>query len=346
MTNQILYPPPNDARSPDDAVNARQRRPLTITHSKPISSQTLPTKKLTVTALDKEFCVRLSLLHYLTTNQAATLRSQLAEELTLPFGQKADIRGTQRRLLQLTQAGLVRRIVQPVFPGEGSRQYVYALGEVGAHLVSEQTGVDLDELDWKPKEAEHRLSFDFPQHYLGVADCYLALMRSCLKNDVRLAQWMDDNRLHGHPARVPVELEDGRKQTLSLVPDAVAKIVLPSKKAAWLFLEYDRGGTTILPAHWHRGWRKKWLMYRALPESRALKDHFDADNMVVMVVTSSSARIVNLVKACERYARNDARFWFTTMSDLERDVLTDPIWRVVNKGDGRHPLLPPPLLAP
>jgi hypothetical protein len=218
---------------------------------------------------------------------------------------------------------------------------VYALDRFGAELVSEQRGLAIGEMDWKPTEAERNLLF--LDHTLAIVDFYLALSRACLTHHVTLAEWTDDRTLKRHPARVTVTRENGSTQTVPLIPDAVCMLVRPrqSHKSTSLFFEADLGTMVIEPSRAQmRAWRRKFLAYRFLPENGVLKTHYGADSIIVTVVTTSPTRAHNLVRACER-AGGDERFWFTTFDELQHDVLRGEIWRVATKGDTRYALLPP-----
>ena len=158
------------------------------------------------------------------------------------------------------EVGVSRRIEQPVFPGQrtGSKPYVYALDRIGAQLVAQHLGVDVREIEWKPKDAERNLLF--MEHTLAVADFRLALQQACLDHGVTLAEWTGEAILRREPAKVEIVVGDRQPLTVTLVPDGYAKLVLPSGHAAWIFLEIDRGTVTVEPTNWQlRSWRRKVL---------------------------------------------------------------------------------------
>ncbi len=77
----------------------------------------------------------------------------------------------------------------------------------------------------------------------------------------------------------------------------------------------------------------------ALAEEGKLKQHYGAEALWVKVVTKSQARLENMLRVTEKAARDRAHhFWFTTDHQLDRNVLTDPIWRVAGKA-GKHAIL-------
>ena len=320
-----LYPPNNEATNDGQPDRRPSRAPgdpaanlqTTIPLGKAGFGRKPNRPRLRLARLDLELLHRLATLGYMTTYQILDARQQIAEAMGLPVAQIAADRVVQRRLRQLVEAGILRRIAQPVFPTDhtGSKPYVFALDRVGAHVVSHHSGLDLHEIDWQPKEAERKASFLFLDHTLAIVDFYLALTRACTAHDVTLAQWTGERVLRRHPAKVPVWLDNGRQETVPLVPDAFYQLMLPSEDAAWLFLEMDLGTMTIEPTHWQlRAWRRKFLAYRFLPDDGLLQAHYGANAMLVTVVTTSPTRAANLVEACER-AGGDTRFWFATAED-------------------------------
>ena len=291
--------------------------------------------------LDLELLQCLAVLGYMNTQQIVDVRAQLAEMLGLPVARKAATRVVQRRLRQLVDAGLLRRVVQPVFPNEhtGSKPFVYTLDRAGAKAVSDFTGLGFAEISWQPNTTDRKPGYLFLDHTLAIVDVYRALTGACRAHDVTLAEWTTDRFLRRHPAHVDVSLEHGRRETVSLVPDGFYRLVLASHQSAWLFLEMDMGTMTVAPTHWRlRAWRRKFRAYLALPERDVLKNHFGADSMLVTVVTTSPTRVANLVGACER-AGGDERFWFTTAERLKTGMF-GAIWRVAGKGEVLYPLLP------
>ncbi|MBW7884704.1 MAG: replication-relaxation family protein [Caldilineaceae bacterium] len=277
----------------------------------------------------------------LRTDQIVRLRSYLAGRQGQPVAARAGVRVTQRRLQQLVRAGILRRIEQPIYPGQrtGAKPYLYALARSGAELVAQQLGVDVREIEWKPRDAERNLLFT--EHTLAVADFRLALQQACLDHGVTMAEWTGEAILRREPARVEILIKDNQSLTVTLVPDGYARLVLPSSHAAWIFLEIDRGTVTVEPSQWQlRSWRRKVLAYRQLQGSGILKEHFGAESMIVATVTTGPKRLQNLRRVCER-AGGDHRFWFTTFGELAAEtILTGPIWSVAGLGKQRQRLLP------
>ncbi len=156
-----------------------------------------------------------------------------------------------------------------------------------------------------------------------------------------LAEWTGEAILRKEPAKVEVTLKDGQTAKVTLVPDAVCKLVLPSVHATWIFLEIDRGTVTVESSHWElRSWRRKILGYLQLQESGGLEEHFGADSMIVATVTTSNQRLQNLKKASER-ADADHGFWFTIFEYIQSDqIITEPIWSVAGLCATNQRLLP------
>ena len=217
------------------------------------------------------------------------------------MAEKTLLRVTQRRLQQLVQAGVLRRIEQPVFVRERSspKPNLFTLDRYGAHMVAQRLGIPNREIDWKPRDAERNLLF--MDHTLAVSDFRLALQQACLDHGVTLANWTGETVLRRSPPKLEISGDDHASVTVSLVPDGFCKLVLPSGHATWIFLEIDRGTVTVQPRQWQlKSWRRKILAYRRLQESGMLKEHYNADSMIVATVTTSTQRLANILKTAEK----------------------------------------------
>ncbi len=255
---------------------------------------------------------------------------------------KKRARVIQRRLKQFVEAEIVRRIEQPVYPSEhaGSKPYIYTLGPVGAALVAQQLGVPSRSIDWRPRARERNISW--LQHALALVDYYLALKRACAETEIVLESWVTDRILQKEADRVEITNQHGTAVTVGVVPVACYVLGLPQRVATAL-LEYDRATVTLEPgvdARTQKGWRREVLGLLALADSGKLKQHYGADLLFVTVVTTSEARLQNMVKTTEKAAGDRAHhFWFTSEDQLTNNVLRDPIWTVAGKPGKRHALL-------
>lgn len=250
-------------------------------------------------------------------------------------------RAAQRRLLQLTKMGVLRRIEQPVYRGDrsGSKPYLYALGAGGAEIVGAELGVDRRDIAWQPSSAER--NFIFMDHILSIVDYRLALEQACHSHGVILETFIPDRILRRDPVKVMLGEDESTSKSVAIIPDAFYVLRLPGQpeKVARCLLEIDRGTTTITPRFWdQRGHRQKVKAYLALAESTQLQEYFETESLWVKFVTTTQQRLQSLIEATV-LAGGDHRFWFTSIDQLGQDVLNDPIWQVAGRQAEWHTVL-------
>ncbi len=239
------------------------------------------------------------------------------------------LRAAQRRLKELVKVEILRRIEQPVYRGEGTKSYVYAIGRAGAPLAAQRLGIGPQAVEWRPQARERNMSY--MEHALAIVDYWLALRRSCTEAGVALETWVTDRILQKEPDRVEITDGDDRR-TVGVVADAFYALTLVDRSAS-CFFEYDRGHVTLRPSRWaQKGWRHKILAYLSLAESGRLQDRYGAGVLWVKTVTKGEARLANMLDVTAKAAGSQAHhFWFTTEDQLNKNLITDPIWQVAGK---------------
>jgi hypothetical protein len=274
-------------------------------------------------------------LGYLRTDQIVAARYLRAD----PVPQAALLRTVQRRLRQLADAEVVRRIEQPIYRSDrrGTAPYLYSLGPLGAEWIAHHHGIDLRAIAWQPTPAERSLLF--MQHALRIGDYWLALTRACAANGAVLETFVTDRLLRRAPVPVRISGDKGQDRTVQLVPDVFYALRLPTGKGARVFAEIDRGQTTIVPGLWdRRGHTRTVQAYVALAASEQLQARFEADTLWVQFVTTGEQRLQAMRSATERVG-GDHRFWFSTFDQLHADLLRDAIWQVAGKAGNRFAML-------
>jgi hypothetical protein len=132
------------------------------------------------------------------------------------FGQ---LKACQRRLRMLTQHQLLRRIDLPVRRGEAPPPYIYALDKAGAEVLSQEVGVSLDEIGWKPTDAEE--NDIFLKHLLATNEVRIALTLACEQHGYSLETWLDEKELRSEGMYDRVTLVDaqGGQERVAVIPD-------------------------------------------------------------------------------------------------------------------------------
>jgi hypothetical protein len=273
----------------------------------------------------------------LRTDQIVRLLVYLAAVQGWPVAQKARLRVAQRKLKQLSEAGLVRRVPIPLLPGTGTAYTVYALAKAGYALVADSLGVPRRELGQPGGEAASLL---FIEHVLSIQQVRITLAEACLAHGVELAAWIEERYLRKQPVRVALSGELGERLPVAVIPDAVLQLRLPSGKTLTACLELDRATTVVRPSQWQvRSMRRKYLAYRAV--LAADPPPVWGTNFSVLTVATSASRAAHLQAICEE-AGGDPHFWFATLATLSADTfLTAPVWQVAGRGAAGAALVPP-----
>jgi hypothetical protein len=274
------------------------------------------------------------------TDQMEQMLRLIAMREHWPLPQKSLRRVVQKKLLAMVKASLVRRIVPPIFPHEGTGPpfYLYTLAKAGAALVAESLGMTVQELGWRPSGDE---SFLFLNHILALVGYRLILVEACVRQGVDLAGWVVDRRLRKRPARVMLTGDEGERIQVSVVPDAYYQLKLPSGHTLSCCVELDRGTSTVAPSQWQaKSWRRKMLAYQQLQAQGLADSEWATHGFIVTTVTTSALRMAHLKSVCEGVG-GDHHFWFTTFAELSAGtILTAPVWFVAGQGEKRHRLLP------
>ncbi len=226
-------------------------------------------------------------------------------QLVAGFG---SIRRTNSRLLQLTQAGLLRRFfVGSIAHG---RKAVYTLSPKGTELVNAKLG--------GIHRASGRLVVGdlFVEHQTGINGIYLSFKyRPMPQSSVRLRRWLT--------------FRQSISEAIKLTPDAYIEIEVGGTVRA-MFLEVDRGTEAL------KVWQQKTAYYLQMAVSGEFSKRFRQSQFRVLVVVSSEKRLTNIRATVSK--STDKVFWFTTFDSINRDGFWSPIW-LRPTGDQRHSLL-------
>ena len=274
---------------------------------------------------------------YMRTDQIEAMLRVIAERDQLPVPEKSLRRMVQKKLLAMVQAGILTRIMPPVFPDTrtGPPFYIYSLAKMGAAMLADYMGMTVGELGWRPADD---VTFLFLNHVLALVDFKLALTTACLARDVELSEWVGDRELRREPAKVSLTNDTGEQTHVSIVPDAYYQLRLPSGHVLSCCLEIDRGTSTVAASKWQaKSWRRKVMAYQFLQQNGLAGSIWAAPGFIVTTVTTSPSRLAHLLTISEEAGN---RFWFTTFERLNADTILGAVWQVADRGTKLHSLLP------
>lgn len=218
------------------------------------------------------------------------------------------VRRTNRRLLKLVQAGLLKRWF--VGTASGGQKAIYGLSPQGATLIGEaRQGL----ISWKQDSLI--TSSQFLAHQQAVNAVFIETRFHPLPSGLSCERWMN--------FREPLS------QSVSLMPDGYFELKQASAVHS-MFLEVDLGTESS------RIWKRKVELYLKLALSGEFERMFHEKRFRVLVVLHSERRMEAIRKTVAK--RTEKLFWFSTQNDLTRDGLGSPIW-LRPTGAQRMPLL-------
>lgn len=236
-------------------------------------------------------------------------------------------RGVLLRLQKLFHHGYLDRLKGPV-----SNHMVYALGDRGADLVAELSGIERGQINWHKKNKEVKDLYLF--HTLQVARFRATLMLALRdKPHTRILSWYKDGEIKDE---VRWEAQ-GRKFRAPVIPDAFFILEDHGDKIAF-FLEADR--STMTRERFFQKMRAYWRYYKEKTHETTLK----IPRFRVLTVCKSESRKENLravTKEADDRKSGSGMYWFTSE---ERFTIEHPesvlqtIWQTP-KDDAFHQLL-------
>lgn len=238
--------------------------------------------------------------------RALAIARVLDGEQTRVVGAFSSVRRTNRRLLKLVRAGLLRRWF--VGASGGGQKALYGLSPQGANLIGETTqGL----IPWKQDALI--TSSQFLAHQVAVNAIFLLARFQPLPTDFSLKQWTRP--------KLPLS------SSVPLIPDGYFEIV-HSGAVHPMFLEMDLGTESS------KVWRRKVELYLKLAISGEFERLFSEKRFRTLIVLPSARRLESVRTTIAR--RTEKLFWLSTLDEVQREGLWSPIWlRPVGKEKGK-----------
>lgn len=234
---------------------------------------------------------------------------------------------TRRRLTKLYHNRYLDRVYRPTVKGSG--EAVYCLDKRGADILAAQLDIDRGRIFWQGRKRtlnQHSL-----EHALKVNDFRVAMKVACERTGAaKLAgEWIDEQLLRDLKQKVKVasSSDPDRYIDCSIVADSFFGLEFENGLRQFFMLEMDLGTES------NRRFAFKVRAYKDYLESGKYREVFGEKVFKVLVVTTSSRRMENLMKAA-RKAGDRTTFWFTDFSKYKQDGELLPerlmarIWRV------------------
>jgi hypothetical protein len=208
----------------------------------------------------------------------------------------AATRNTNKRLLELTRAGLL----QQYFVGTvgGGRKAIYALSEKAAALTNSEFR------PLKRRAGENLVGDLFVHHQLQVNAIFLLVrFQEIPVAGVQCLRWLS--------------FQERPFRNAAVIPDGYFELASSSGIRA-MFLEVDRGTETL------GIWQKKIRQYLQLAVSGEFPQKFQQQQFRVLVLTNSERRLRNIRALIAK--ATDKVFWLSTFELLHREGFWSPVW--------------------
>jgi hypothetical protein len=243
----------------------------------------------------------------------------------------------QHRLKLLYHHGFLMRDEQPLKVLSAARKpLVYLLDQKGAALVAQMLGLDVEEIDWRPKD--NQVSTLFLDHLLATNNVRVAITIAARQKGYAIEIWLDDKTLKREMKDyVMLTGPQGGQEKAAVVPDGYFALHAGEYRYHH-FLEIDLRTVVGEASKWgRRDWARKIKVYLAYHNGGQYQERYGTRSLRILTVTTGEKRLSNLKRITEK-SGGRSRFWFTTF-DLATSskILTEPIWQVAGR-EGLHVL--------
>jgi DNA-binding Lrp family transcriptional regulator len=253
---------------------------------------------------------------------------------------------TNDRLSRLFHAGYIDRPRAQLdyYPTAGSGPMVYALGDLGAHLMLERDRTQSANVEWSRKNPEGR---QFIEHQLEIVDFQVALERAVrdrtniglLHSAELIAGFAEQTRSRRNPLALRVSIShNGGVHEIGLVPDLIFGIAFSDGSRRCFMLEIDRGTMPISRSDFRQtSFERKCYAYLTAHAGKEHERHFGWKNFRVLTVTTDDHRIRSMQETLRRLhvpnSLGPSLFFFATRSALR---MSDPLAHSWRDGAGRN----------
>ena len=234
---------------------------------------------------------------------------------------------SQRRLMLLYHHAYLNRVFLTSRASVQFSPVAYVLDKLGAEILRSEFGYSIDNLHSLPGQAGQQ----FLAHTLAVNDVRVSITLACRHQGCSILTWKGESELKADYDRVQISGKNGRRVSVSLIPDSFFILSTPLGRAHF-FLELDRGQMGL------DRFRGKIEAYRAYVQHGAYTRRYGAKTVRVLSVTLSEARLRNLQRTTET-AGGRERFWFGILSELTpENILSGQVWSIAGH-DEKFPLI-------
>jgi hypothetical protein len=248
---------------------------------------------------------------------------------------------TNDRLCRLFHAGYIDRPRAQLdyYPTAGSAPMVYALADLGAHLLLERDRTQSANIEWSRKNRE--LGRPFIDHQLEIVDFQVALERAVrdridirlIHSDELIAAFPEQTRIMRNPVALRVSVShNGNTHEIGLVPDLAFGLKFPDGSRRCFMVEIDRGTMPISRGGiTQTSFDRKMRAYLTAHANGQHESQFGWKTFRVLTVTTDDQRIRSILETLGLLHISNspgaALFFFATRDQLRASDPLAHIWR-------------------
>lgn len=238
------------------------------------------------------------------------------------FGTK---KRAERRLRQLFDAELVERIFRPVVVG--SAEVIYVLDNEGVNLLSQELGIDRDEINNTRLRAK-KLKPLFLDHFIEVNEFRISVTRAASAHNCTLLFWKYDSELQNKTSTgvlisdIVVDPENPT-QKIPVTPDGFFGLETP-KGSVYFFVEVDRA--TMGNARFKRkmrGYARYWL-------DGVYQEKWGFEKPFRVLTSTTKRRVPNLLQTTRELSEKQLLpiFHFTERENITPERVFGQVWQI------------------
>lgn len=222
---------------------------------------------------------------------------------------------------------------------------VYAIADLGAHLLSEREHIPAANVEWSRKNRE--VGRPFIEHQLEIIDFQVALQRAVrMRSDIGLiysdeliSLFPEQTRRMRNPLAMRAGVfHNGKTHEVGVVPDLIFGIRFPDGSRRCFMVEIDRGTMPIVRGDIAQtSFERKMRAYLAAYATKQHETQFGWKTFRVLTVTTDRHRAQSMKEALQKFqvpqSPGPALFLFAIREELRA---ADPITYSWEDGTGRR----------
>ncbi len=216
------------------------------------------------------------------------------------------------RLRKLYDNKFLDRYYKPVLLG--SSEAIYTIGLNACSIIAENSNLDIEEVK-RRRRLDQISKSKFLEHNLIVNDFRIELLNDIRQeNGFESIKWED-----ARDCEVKFKYRKNSKRiTSSIKPDGYIEFIYQQKLYSF-YIEIDLSTSNLSKL------KAKFEGYYQFKINNLFKQNKGRENFYVLLITKTETRATNLHQLSSQF--DSDIFWFTSLKQLNNNLLYDPIWK-------------------